>query len=169
MTIDVGFSGGQDSQVPTGIYLCRLKGIRTATHAKGNRQAIIDAQVKPHEEAGPEDYISQSWYVFFERADGTKIKVGCLLLQNLAAATGHADSTRIDEARIKGAVLQVGLEYENDGQHKPKNVPRVFAPKGQAIELPEDVRERAAEQPFIDPEAQAEPGDDADLDDNGGF
>ena len=167
--IDISFGGGQEQQVATGVYLCKIKGVRTVQHRGGNWQVVIDALVKPTEEALPDDYLRHTWYVFFRRENGTGIKAGCLVLQSLAASTGHAKTEQLDPEKVAGQVVQVGLEFEHDPPHKPKNVPRVFAPKGQVCELPAEVLERAAEHPFIDPSADAEPGDDPDLEEDHGF
>ena len=163
MKIDVSVGGGQEEQVHRGVYLCRIKGIRTATNKQKNLQVVIDADV--NHVPGTQQSIHQSWYIVFQREDGSKVKYGCETLQSLGAACGCQPASQLDSELVAKAVVKVALEYEPaSGQYAARNKPLVFGPRNQDLEMPEPEEGNGAG--FMD--GPADPGDDADLD-NGGF
>lgn len=109
--------GGDGSVVGPGRYLFQVKRAWLGQANTGTHSMNVSGVVREGAKA-----VKLTFFLYFKRADGTKIKVGCETIQAIGKACGIADPTDYDTDELEGKVIGLDLDVEEDEGHPPRNV-----------------------------------------------
>ena len=110
--------GGEPGDVvPADRYLAWIHKASATKSKSGTHGMKLDVVVRQDGEKK-----KVSFWIYFQRDNGTKIRIGCDTIQAVGEAVGVADPADYGPADIEGNTIGLDLDVEESGGHKPKNV-----------------------------------------------